>query len=70
VDPDREERLVRVAAAWVLLEGNLTRPEGARGIVLFCPWQRQQPLQPAKLLCSPAAQSGKARDIAGRSAEP
>jgi dienelactone hydrolase len=35
VDPDREERLVRVAAARVLLEGNLTLPEGARGIVLF-----------------------------------
>jgi dienelactone hydrolase len=34
VDPDREERLVRVAAARVLLEGNLTLPEGARGIVL------------------------------------
>ena len=35
MDPDREERLVRVAAARVLLEGNLTLPEGARGIVLF-----------------------------------
>jgi putative phosphoribosyl transferase len=35
VDPDREERPVRVAAARVLLEGNLTLPEGARGIVLF-----------------------------------
>jgi dienelactone hydrolase len=35
MDPDREERPVRVAAARVLLEGNLTLPEGARGIVLF-----------------------------------
>jgi len=30
-----EERLVRVAAGRVTLEGNLSLPEGARGIVLF-----------------------------------
>lgn len=30
-----EERLVRVAAASVVLEGNLRLPEGARGVVLF-----------------------------------
>jgi hypothetical protein len=30
-----KERLVRVAAGRVLLEGNLSLPEGARGIVLF-----------------------------------
>src|SRR5205807_5050005 len=35
VDPNREERLVRVAAGRVLLEGNLSLPEDARGIVLF-----------------------------------
>jgi putative phosphoribosyl transferase len=29
------ERLVRIAADSVLLEGNLSLPEGARGIVLF-----------------------------------
>src|SRR6201994_1699861 len=30
-----DERLVRVAAGRVTLEGNLNLPEGARGIVLF-----------------------------------
>jgi dienelactone hydrolase len=30
-----EERLVRVAAGRVMLEGNLSLPEGARGVVLF-----------------------------------
>jgi hypothetical protein len=30
-----EERLVRIEAGSVLLEGNLSLPEGARGIVLF-----------------------------------
>src|ERR671910_1607073 len=30
-----EERLVRVAAGPVTLEGNLSLPEGARGIVIF-----------------------------------
>src|SRR5882672_8833518 len=30
-----EERLVQVAAGPVTLEGNLTLPEGARGVVLF-----------------------------------
>lgn len=35
MDPNREERLVRIAAGRVLLEGNLSLPEGARGIVLF-----------------------------------
>src|SRR5437016_7764195 len=32
---NREERLVRIATGRVLLEGNLSLPEGARGIVLF-----------------------------------
>jgi dienelactone hydrolase len=35
VKPQDEERLVRLAAGAVALEGNLTLPEGARGIVLF-----------------------------------
>ena len=30
-----EKRMVRIAAGRVLLEGNLSLPEGARGIVLF-----------------------------------
>jgi putative phosphoribosyl transferase len=30
-----EERLVRIAAGPVMLEGNLSLPEGARGVVLF-----------------------------------
>ena len=30
-----DERLVRVAAGLVTLEGNLSLPEGARGVVLF-----------------------------------
>src|SRR3984893_3269784 len=30
-----EERLVRITAGSVLLEGNLSLPDGARGIVLF-----------------------------------
>src|SRR3954470_9291127 len=30
-----EERLVRIAAGLVTLEGNLSLPEGARGVVLF-----------------------------------
>ena len=34
-EPGGEERLVRVAAGPVMLEGNLSLPEGARGIVLF-----------------------------------
>jgi putative phosphoribosyl transferase len=34
-EPRGEERLVRVAAGPVTLEGNLSLPEGARGIVLF-----------------------------------
>jgi putative phosphoribosyl transferase len=34
-EPVGEERLVRVAAGPVTLEGNLSLPEGARGIVLF-----------------------------------
>ncbi|HMB04797.1 MAG TPA: dienelactone hydrolase family protein [Isosphaeraceae bacterium] len=32
---DREERLVHVAAGPVTLEGNLSVPEGAKGVVLF-----------------------------------
>jgi putative phosphoribosyl transferase len=35
VDPNPEQRLVRIAAGRVLLEGNLSLPEGACGIVLF-----------------------------------
>src|SRR4051812_25389365 len=35
VDANRQERLVRVAVGRVLLDGNLTLPEGAGGIVLF-----------------------------------
>src|SRR5918994_5801013 len=34
-EPRGKERLVRVAAGPVTLEGNLSLPEGARGIVLF-----------------------------------
>src|SRR5918995_4197657 len=34
-EPRGEERLVRVAAGPVTLEGNLSLPEGARRIVLF-----------------------------------
>src|SRR5260221_6118320 len=34
-EPKTEERFVRVAAGPVTLEGNLTLPEAARGIVLF-----------------------------------
>jgi putative phosphoribosyl transferase len=34
-EPRGEERLVRVAAGPVTLEGNLSLPEGSRGIVLF-----------------------------------
>jgi putative phosphoribosyl transferase len=30
-----EERVVRIAEGGVVLEGNLSRPEGARGVVLF-----------------------------------
>src|SRR5436309_14366829 len=33
--PTREERIVRVEAGPVVLEGNLAVPEGARGVVLF-----------------------------------
>jgi dienelactone hydrolase len=35
MEPNCEERLVRIAAGRVLLEGNLSLPKGARGIVLF-----------------------------------
>jgi putative phosphoribosyl transferase len=35
MEEEGEERLVRVAAGSVTLEGNLTLPEGAAGIVLF-----------------------------------
>src|ERR1700682_2279408 len=35
MESNREERLVRIAAGRVLLEGNLSLPEGAGGIVLF-----------------------------------
>ncbi|MGC1887110.1 MAG: dienelactone hydrolase family protein [Stellaceae bacterium] len=35
MDPNPEQRLVRIAAGRVLLEGNLSLPEGACGIVLF-----------------------------------
>jgi putative phosphoribosyl transferase len=35
MEGEGEERLVRVAAGAVTLEGNLTLPEGAEGIVLF-----------------------------------
>lgn len=35
MESNREERLVRAAAGRVLIEGNLSLPEGARGIVLF-----------------------------------
>jgi putative phosphoribosyl transferase len=35
VDPNPEQRLVRIAAGRVLLEGNLSLPESAYGIVLF-----------------------------------
>src|ERR1700730_16417751 len=35
MEPICEERLVRVAAGRVWLEGDLSLPEGARGIVLF-----------------------------------
>jgi putative phosphoribosyl transferase len=35
VDANSQERLVRVPVGRVLLDGNLTLPEGARGIVLF-----------------------------------
>src|SRR5918994_7256747 len=34
-EPRGKERLVRVAAGGVTLEGNLSLPEGARGVVLF-----------------------------------
>jgi dienelactone hydrolase len=35
MEPNCEERLVRVAAGPVTLEGNLSLPKGARGVVLF-----------------------------------
>jgi dienelactone hydrolase len=35
MESNREERLVRIAEGRVLLEGNLSLPKGARGIVLF-----------------------------------
>jgi putative phosphoribosyl transferase len=35
VDPNPEQRLVRIAAGRVLFEGNLSLPESAYGIVLF-----------------------------------
>ena len=35
IKPQDEGRLVRLAAGAVALEGNLTLPDGARGIVLF-----------------------------------
>ncbi len=34
-ESEGEERLVRVAAGPVTLEGNLSLPAGARGVVLF-----------------------------------
>ena len=50
-----EERLVRIEAGSVLLEGNLSLPEGARGIVLFAHGSGSSRLSPrnrhvAKLL--------------------
>jgi putative phosphoribosyl transferase len=35
MEENGDERLVRVAAGPMMLEGNLNLPEGARGIVLF-----------------------------------
>src|SRR5690349_12195650 len=35
IGENRDERLVRIAAGPVTLEGNLNLPEGARGVVLF-----------------------------------
>src|ERR1700738_2551888 len=35
MESNREERLVPIAEGRVLLEGNLSLPKGARGIVLF-----------------------------------
>jgi hypothetical protein len=47
-EPKVEERLVRVVAVPVRLDGNLSLPEKARGVVLFVRTrQRKQPAQPA-----------------------
>src|SRR6202040_3617710 len=67
MESNREERLVRIAEGRVLLEGNLTLPKGARGIVLFAHGSGRSRFSPRN---GEAAQSGKACDIAGRSAEP
>jgi len=55
VGSNGDERLVRIAADSVLLEGNLSLPEGARGIVLFAHGSGSSRLSPrnrhvAKLL--------------------
>ena len=53
-----EERLVRVTAGAVTLEGNLSLPEGARGRRAVRARQRQQPAQPPQSLRGTAAQRG------------
>jgi putative phosphoribosyl transferase len=54
--PTVEERLVRVTAGSVTLEGDVSLPEGARGIVLFAHGSRQQSAQLPQPLCGSAAQ--------------
>jgi len=69
MDSDSEERLVRIAADPVTLEGDLSLPTEARGIVLFAHGSGSSRHSPRNRQVA-VTQPGEAGDPAARSAHP